>query len=227
MTVARVRLLEGFRVDGGGAALELPVSGQRLLAFLALAPRPQQRSYLARRLWPDTTEVRAAANLRSTLWRLRRHPLPLVEALGTRLGLGAVATDVDEVVRALEDALHGDVSMVRLGQLPLTAELLPAWEDDWVQVARRRHRQFRLHALERIGVRLLDERRYGNAIEVALAVVAAEPLRTSARRLLIRSYLAEGNRAEAVREYDGYSDLLHERLGQDPPRDLVLLVRPA
>jgi DNA-binding SARP family transcriptional activator len=222
---ARLRLLEGFQLGTAGQSLELPVSGQRLLAFMALAPRAQQRSYIARRLWPDTTEERAAANLRSTLWRVRRHHFPLVASIGTRLSLGAVRTDVNEAIRTLEEAMAGEVSTVRLGQLPLTAELLPAWDEEWVLAARKRYRQFRLHALERICHRLMVQQRYGNAIEVALAVVAMEPLRTSARRLLIQTYLAEGNRGEAVREYDGYSDLLHQRLGQEPPRDLVSLVR--
>jgi DNA-binding SARP family transcriptional activator len=127
-------------------------------------------------------------------------------------------------VKALDEGVHGDVSTARLAHLPLTAELLPGWHDKWVEAERRRYRQFRLHALEAISSRLIDERRYGTAIEIALAAIASEPLRASARRVLIQTHLAEGNRGEAVREYDHYSRLLRRRLGVDPPVDLALLV---
>jgi DNA-binding SARP family transcriptional activator len=222
--VAELRLLEGFELTIGGRSVVLPVSCQRLLAFVALASRPPQRAFVAHRLWPDSTEERAAANLRSTLWRVRRLPVALVESLGTRLRLGAVRLDVDETVRALDEGVRGEVSTARLGHLHLTAELLPDWDDEWVEAERKRYRQFRLHALETMSRRLIGEQRYGNAIEVALAAIATEPLRASARRLLIQTYLAEGNHGEAVREYDGYSSLLRRHLGMEPPGDLALLI---
>lgn len=93
-----------------------------------------------------------------------------------------------------------------------------------MEAERKRYRPFRLHALETMSRRLIGEQRYGNAIEVALAAIATEPLRASARRLLIQTYLAAGNHSEAVREFDGYSSLLRRRLGMEPPRDLAQLI---
>jgi DNA-binding SARP family transcriptional activator len=133
---------------------------------------------------------------------------------------------VAETVKALVEALTGEVSTARLGRLPLTAELLPDWHDDWVEAERKRHRQFGFHSLETIASRLIGDGRYGSAIDVAQTVVAAEPLRASARRLLIQTHLAEGNRREAVREYDGYRTLLHRQLGLEPPADLATLIPP-
>jgi DNA-binding SARP family transcriptional activator len=229
MTVpaAELRLLEGFEITVADRPTALPLSCQRLLAFVALTPRPPQRAYVARRLWPNSTEEGAAANLRSALWRVRRQAVPLVESTGRRLRLGSVRTDVADTAKALTEALTGEVSTARLGRLPLTAELLPDWPDDWVEAERKRYRQLGFHALEAIARRLIGDRRYGSAIEVAQMVVAAEPLRASTRRLLIQAHLAEGNRGEALREYDRYRILLHRRLGLEPPVDLATLIPPA
>ena len=221
---AELRLLEGFELTVAGRPVAMPLGCQRLLAFVALAPRPPQRAYVAHRLWPDCTEERAAANLRSALWRVRRQPVSLVESVGIRLRLGGVRIDVVETIAALDEGLRGDVSTVRLGDLPLSAELLPDWHDDWIEAERKRYRQFRLHALEAMSRRLIGEQRYGHAIEVALAAIATEPLRASARQLLIQTYLAEGNRSEAVREYDGYRSLVRSHLGVEPPVELAMLI---
>ena len=57
-----------------------------------------------------------------------------------------------------------------------------------------------------------------------MAAVAAEPLRESAQRALIRAHLAEGNRSEALRQYRSYESLLRDELGLEPTSDLKALV---
>jgi DNA-binding SARP family transcriptional activator len=47
-----------------------------------------------------------------------------------------------------------------------------------------------------------------------------EPLRESTHRALIKLYLAEGNRAEALHQYDFFRELLHERLGLEPSGEM-------
>ncbi len=88
--------------------------------------------------------------------------------------------------------------------------------EDWVLRERERLRQLRLHALEELGLHLLLRERFGEAVDVALRALAAEPLRESANRLLIRIHLAEGNRIEARRHYDRYAELLLTELGELP-----------
>ena len=55
--------------------------------------------------------------------------------------------------------------------------------------------------------------RGGEAIQAGLAAVAAEPLRESARRVLIRAYRAEGNVADAVRQFESFRTVLRDELG--------------
>ena len=69
-------------------------------------------------------------------------------------------------------------------------------------LARERHRQFRLPALEEVSCRHRRAQRYDLALRAALAAVSSEPLRESAHRAVIEVHLAEGNQSEAVRQFD-------------------------
>ena len=65
----RLALLNGFELTNRGLHVDIPLSAQRLLAFLAFQERPLLRLHVAGNLWPDSPEARATANLRSSLWR--------------------------------------------------------------------------------------------------------------------------------------------------------------
>jgi DNA-binding SARP family transcriptional activator len=178
-------------------------------------------------LWLDSTDDRAGASLRSSLWRLNRPGHVLVDATGTHLCL-ASAVDVDlrrafALARRLLDgtADHEDLDA---GEAALGGELLPDWYDDWLVFERERFRQVSLHALEALAERLVRAGEVARALEAALSAVRAEPLRESAHRVLIRVHLAEGNRGEAVRQYELCRRLLRERLGVEPTEQLDRLL---
>jgi DNA-binding SARP family transcriptional activator len=219
-----VQLLQGFELRCGGQRIGLPLSSQRLVAFLALHNRPLLRVYVAGSLWIDASEARSTANLRSALWRLRQTGHFIVDATPSHLSLGpGVEVDVHRVL-ALSRGLLRDPS----GGLDqeLTGDLLPDWYDGWLELERERLRQLRLHALEAVAERLLAEGRYGEAVEATLAAVETDPLRESAHRLLVRVYLAEGNWGEALRQYRVFCSRLHDELGLRPSGQMEELVRP-
>jgi DNA-binding SARP family transcriptional activator len=224
----RLRLLGGFSLTQRERPITLPVSVQRVLAFLALQQQPLRRTYIAGSLWPDTSQRRAGGNLRSTLWRLRTRDLRVVASTNSYLALaGELSVDAREVaarVRRLVDrraACQGD----DLDMAPLAGELLPDWTtEDWLVVERERFRQLCLHGLEAICLRLQALERHGEAIEAGLAAVREEPLRESAHRALIRAHLAEGNQHEALRQYWWYERILREELGVAPSPELTGLL---
>ncbi|MGH8932082.1 MAG: hypothetical protein ACRDZO_16045 [Egibacteraceae bacterium] len=72
----RLALMGGFGLLKHGVEVAVPLSAQRLLAFLALHRHPAPRAHVAGGLWPDSTQACSAASLRSALWRLRRPGLP-------------------------------------------------------------------------------------------------------------------------------------------------------
>ena len=222
-----LRLLDGFELIAGGAEVPLPMSAQRLLAFVALHDRPLQRAFVAGSLWLDSPEERAYANLRSALWRLHRGGIRLLQAFGQQLSLHrSVLVDLRQAEAFARRALHaaedttGDVE-----PLLLSGDLLPDWYDDWVVLERERFRQLRLRALDALCERLMRAGRLDAALDVGLAAVAGEPLRESSHRAVVRVHLRNGNASEAIRQYRLCQRLLREQLGIEPSSQMEELIR--
>ena len=175
-------------------------------------------------LWPERSEPRAEANLRTALWRILKSSPFLVETTPRRVALyEGVTVDVAEMTALVRAVLAGRVDDPA-SVAGLTTDLLPGWYDDWVLLERERLRHLRLHALESLCERLTGAGRYAESIEAGLLAVAGDPLRESAHLALIRAYVAEGNRVQAVRQYRTLGYLLQDELGIEPtdvPPDLV------
>ena len=220
-----VTLVGGFEVRADNRVTELPLSGQRLVAFLAIHEQLLQRHFVAGVLWPEVSDERALASLRSVLWRLRDMAPGIVRSRDASIGLDRqIEVDVATLRRASRESLDRNVS--ELGQLALAFErdLLPDWYDDWLIEWRELWRQVRLHALERLARSLMNELAYELAIDAALSAIRAEPLRESAHRTLIEIHLAEGNVSEAIRQYNHFSSLLKEELDIAPSSRMALLI---
>jgi DNA-binding SARP family transcriptional activator len=216
---ATLQLLGGFELAAGGAALVVPPHVQRLVAFLALQDRPLRRTYVSGKLWLDSNQEQAFGCLRTTLWRLRRASAPIVHATSTHLALDpSVAVDARDVVATAERFLlrHETLDEAEIGRLAHASELLPDWYDDWVGQERDRIGQLRLLALETVCEELFAESRYREAASAALAAVASDSLRESARRLLISAYLKSGNAVEALRQYADFRTRLDREVGLEP-----------
>lgn len=219
----RVELLGGFDVSRDGQRIPLPLSAQRVLALLALHDRPLLRAFVAGVLWLDSPEERAAASLRSVLWRLQLPGRDLVEAGRAHVGLAReVWVDVRDARAFARGVLSHDVERDNLmeWEARLGGDLLPHWYDDWVLMERERFRELRLHALESLCDQLLEVGDPAQAMEAALAAISADPLRESAHRALIRVHLSEGNHSDALRVYRRYRRLLQEELGVEPSEQL-------
>jgi len=205
-----LRLLNAFDLRHEEQPVRVCSSAQRLLAFLALHQRTAHRRTLAATLWPDLDDRSAATRLRSTLWRL---PSPdgsrLIDSEGGHMRLAPVL-EVD--LHLAED----DVLAERLDIVQLCGEVLPEWDEPWVEAERERFRQLRLHRLEEAADRALSDGHHHLALQAALAACATEPLRESAHRRVMEVHLAEGNPAEALRHYHTVRRLLRDELGLPP-----------
>jgi DNA-binding SARP family transcriptional activator len=87
-------------------------------------------------------------------------------------------------------------------------------------------RQARLHALDDMCARYLRRGNARAALEAGLAAIRVDPLRESAHRRVIEVHLAEGNAAEALRQYQLYRRALREELGLAPSGQIRRLVAP-
>ena len=220
----RLGLLDSFELVQDGSRVQLPMSVQRVVAFVALKRHPVLRPHAAGSLWPESSEQRAAANLRSALWRLKRSKCEAIVATTAQLRLADdVSVDLYAASELARNVLAGNSCDVR-DPAPLAAELLPDWYDDWVLVEREYFRQVRLRALETLCEKFIDTRRLDDALAMGLAALKGEPLRESAHRVLIRLYLVQGNVCEALRQYRLCCRLLRP-LGVEPSEQITSLVR--
>jgi DNA-binding SARP family transcriptional activator len=218
-------LLDGFELRRGGRVVSLPFSAQRLLAFIALHDRPVRRLYIAGRIWMDSSQEHANANLRTALWRLRRPGCALVETPGGEIGLARhVAVDARDVAACARRVLDHRTEHEDVARLSQAGDLLPDWYEDWLVVERERIRQLRLYALEASCEDLAKGGHFAAATEAGLAAVAAEPLRESAHRVVMEAHLREGNVAEALRQYHLFRRLLCDELQLVPSSSMRTLV---
>lgn len=221
-------LLGGFVLRLHGVPVPIGRSAQRVIAYLAVAARPEQRELVAGSLWPEASDSRALGNLRSVLWQLRRRGVAVVADDRTWLWLTDVVVDIAtfrevtaRIMRSANDldVTEGEVDLILNGH-----ELLPRWSDEWLETTREHYRQLRVHALEALCTSFASAKRFGSAVQACLTAVEAEPLRDTSHRELIRVYLSEGNRADALRQYDAYRSLMLEELGLGPSPEIAALV---
>lgn len=226
-------LLGRWDLRQNGHSIEVPPGCQRLLALLALRGR-QLRRLVASTLWPETSDSHALGSLRSLLWRWGDDAGMVLDDTRGQLALReGVTVDVHHVVAIMEDLLKTDGSTNgelnwphEIGELAHTGDLLPGWYDDWVLFERERLRQMRLHSLEKLAAHMAKQGQHADAVEAALAAVAAEPLRESAHRAVVEVHLAEGNVSEALRAFERCRELMSEELGIDPSPQMQNLVAP-
>ena len=222
----RLFLFDAFTLCREGHNAVLQLSAQRLIALVTLRTTIR-REEAGGILWPDVPDCRAAARLRTTLWRLRRSGS---DVLGTTNGHLMVQDGVevdyrDWMALALKIIDRPQaVTEVDLSSLRPHGELLAGWYDDWVLLEQERVRQLQLHVLEVTADELLQQGRHAVALEFALGALRMEQTRESAHRLAIRVHLAEGNVGEAWRQFERCESVLGKELGIRPSSQLRALV---
>jgi DNA-binding SARP family transcriptional activator len=233
-----IRLLGGFRLAWAGQAAphNLSTRAQACLAFLVLHPGRQfRRDTLAGTFWGESSEEKARASLRSTLWRLRR----VLEPDRARKGMYLSATGSGEVWFKGESPHDLDVSAFERGVEPATersdqllsdvqlahvqaaldryaGDLLEGMDDDWILPERERLRCAYINALACQMHNLKVRGRYEAALACGRRILAREPLRESIHREMMRLYVDNGERAEALRHYSRCAEILRRELAIAP-----------
>ena len=225
--VTQIRVLAGFEVRVQGKRIAVPTNAARTLAFLAITGCPQTRHAVAGALWGDGPDERAAANLRTALWRTR-------VLLGDCVEIGrcnlSISDSVEVDLRLLEERsrrlLDPDAELQPQDCDPrcLSSDLLPGWDEEWILFERERLHQLRIHALEAMSRRLASAGKTANAVDAGLTAVAADPLRETAQHVLIAAHLLEGNVSEARRQFHAYRELLWESIQVEPSEQLLYLI---
>lgn len=231
MTILHVRLLGGCECLGvEGAQVAFPTRKVRaLLAYLAANPAQlQRRDKLAAMLWEDRPQAQARADLRKSVSRLRQ-ALPeaaraavLADAERVALRPELVEVDVTRFEQLARDGtpetLERAAELYRGPLLDGFAECGKAF-DAWLATERERLDEMLQQTLQRLLGHYVVTGAIDRAIQLALRLLALDPLQESVQRTLIRLYMYQDRIGAALEQYRRCRDLLEQELGVAPDEE--------
>ena len=238
MPCLELYLLGSPRIEIDGAPIKADThKALALVAWLALTPGTQQRAAAVDLLWPNYAPSRGRANLRRTLYALRRAIGP--DCFVADHGTIALSDDSDVWVDVAEfrELLGGcgrnghrttelcvlcakaHARAVRLyrGDLMAGFGIRDSQEfDEWHRSEGENLRLEMIGALQKL-VRWHSAR---GVVDLALSHarrwLSLDPLNERAHRQLMRLYAAQGHRAAALHQYRHCVHLLRDELGITP-----------
>jgi DNA-binding SARP family transcriptional activator len=243
MSEVRVYLFGSPFIEVDGDPIALPRrKALAIVAFAAISDRMQSRATLAALLWPDQDESGARNALRATLPLLTKvSALPWLEIDRNNLMLNPAhvwsdvqifmknlsrirthihqdATPCVDCVAAMEDA----VSLYR-GEFLAGFTLSDSIEfDNWQSAKREWLHQEYTQMLRRLAD-YYCESNVDAAMPYARRWLEADPFNEAAHRLLMRLYASNGQRTEAIRQYQDCIRILDEELATLPEDETVTL----
>ena len=226
----QVHLLGRFAIETPGGEIVLPTAKVRLLAAYLFWQQDRwvRRELLRDLLWGDRSEERAAGNLRTALYFLRRSlaaggvPESLLEIRrdGVRVAAGPGCL-VD--VRLFEaKAWAGlqkkakEIEHLMAAATLYRGDFLEDLDADWCLPERRRLADLHLAVLRALVDRLTALGLYEAAVTYASRWLAVDPLDEAAHQALMRLYAALGQPARAVEQYEQCRQVLQKELGIAP-----------
>lgn len=241
-------LLGGFRLLHRGQAINFLVSGKALTLLTELALRLDSgvpREVLLEALWPGQDPAQSTVSLNSLIYSLQRHLRadllaarePVLTFANGRYALNTgagVSTDIarfDAAARCgARLAAGGDVTAVRI--LEHAAGLyrgdLIAGPSIFAVIERERLRVSYLSLLAWLATNAYQANDDVAALDHALKLLAAEPCREDAHRLVMRIHVRRGERAQALRQYRVCTEVLRSEFDVAPEpqtRDLFEQIR--
>jgi TolB-like protein len=227
--MARLSLATLGGLEIGGAATpgpSLPRKAQGMLAYLALnGAQPVSREKLAALFWGDSPDSQARTNLRQNLSSLRRFLAAQgVEALvteGDRVALDLEAIDIDVATfealcaAGTPEALAQAAALYGGGFLDGFSLREESFES-WARIERQRLRGLAIEALCALADRSEEAGDLEGAMAAANRLLALDPLREQAHRLLMRGHGAQGRLGAALKQFETCRETLARELGVQP-----------
>ena len=201
-----------------------------LFGYLVMNPARQLRSQLATLFWGDSAETTARTNLRINLSHLNQL---LPGCLNITRETVEFAPTVPCRVDTLEFAqlLAGDDAQTLEAAIALwRGELLAGLEEidargfwEWLSLERSLWREKCLAAYDRLIQLYLAQGRATAATDAARGLVNLDPLREKSQQYLMTALVEQGERRQALHEYQSYTALLEAEVGAKPAAELTRL----
>lgn len=245
MNTLHVYLLGQVRVlnDASPQPAKVPHHVQALLAYLILhRHRSHVREVLAELFWGDHSQDRARSCMNTSVWRLRQ----VLEPEGTPRGTFLLSETTREISFNILSDYWLDVAVLeeqstRMLQLPVetmqeadaqalrkalqlyTGDLLEGFYEDWALRERERLRQLHLNSLVHLMRYFSYRHAFDESLQLGQRVLDHEPLREEIQREMMWLYAANGQRAQALQQYEVCRKVLAAELGIAPMEETEIL----
>ena len=125
------------------------------------------------------------------------------------------------LARSMEQLVATDIAALRRGVELYRDDILAGFTDGWALRERELHRRMLLNALARLMQLCALANDHAGAIRHAQLILDRDPLREDVHRELMRLYLANGQRAMALRQFEACRAALRRELAIQPMRETV------
>jgi TolB-like protein/DNA-binding SARP family transcriptional activator/cytochrome c-type biogenesis protein CcmH/NrfG len=211
-------MLGGFELTSAdGLDLTPPRRKSRaLVALLALAPATGwPRDQLSSFLWADRGGEHARGSLRQALVELRHilgDSILLTDRETAAFNPAAVHTDAVEFARLAAAGEFERAALLYRGELLDGVSLPDAGFDDWLLIERTRLHDLAVDVLDQ----LLKTQSGEAAMATAHRLLELDPTHEKTHRALMRLHAGQGNRSQALRQFQICRDSLARGLGVKP-----------
>jgi DNA-binding SARP family transcriptional activator len=245
MAILQITLFGGVHITHNNWLTEVKVTRdlQALLAYLLLQRhRTHPREVLAEKFWGERSQKKAQGSLNTALWKLKR----ALEPDGVPAGTYLISAYPNEVGFNRKSRYWLDVEFFedKSNQLlsypshkvnePLIqdferilkfykGELLEGFFDDWAIRERERFRSLYIKSLITLLKYYEKNELYENGLEIGQLVLDLDPLREEVHRMMMRLFLQNGQRVQAVLQYEICRSVLERELGIQPMEETQAL----
>lgn len=226
-----------IRINGEPCYLGISGSTQKLLQYLLLtAGKEIRRELLADIFWSRSSVTRQRSALNSAIWRIKQQLTKINDIdlvcngptvlLQVAPGVSNDAKELSEIVHgiSLNEPLDGRVvERLCLALNSCDAPFMEGIASDWVLTEREKMFNIKIRGMTILMHWRGEQRRYEDALETGRRLLAEDPFREAVQCEVMWLYVLNGQRAQALRQYEDYRELLRDELDIDPmPETLAL-----
>ena len=218
---------------------DLGTSGRRLAAYLFAFPNQyHRRERLCDLIWDSIDAERGRHALNTALWRLRQMlkvsaPDSTMNVISTagEIALEArdpLLIDVHRFESAVKRCLPAIVSAPELGALQNAISgyhgpFMDGESDDWVLIERERLHCLYIRSLIELMHQYASTGSFEDALDCGRVVLSNDALRETVQRAVMLLYVLNGQRAEAIHQFDRCRTLLRDECDVEPMPQTVRL----
>lgn len=218
------------RVNGQPYRLAISGSTEKLFQYLLVnVGKVSRREYLAELFWRGSSAGRQRSALNSAVWRIKRQ-IQDVDGVALYCDGPAVGLEIDDSVKVdafeLVDIVHSIPPSTMMNELvadrlyqaldACDAPFMDGVTSNWVLPERERLFNIQIRGLTILMHWLGQKRRYEDALEIGRRLLTADPARESAQCEVMWLYVLNGQRAQAIRQYQEFQAWLKRELDIDP-----------